>query len=148
MKRRIPGLSQQASNSDFSPEGLFLVRVEQAAYRYDPLKPFFTVRFSVLEPELSRGRSFSGRLYCTQKALWKLGWFLRDFGYDTDLLGRDEVDEKALLGLKGIVRVSQTRLNGRSYLNLESFAPSGEWEELSTEVAARTTSGLEEGDDL
>jgi hypothetical protein len=147
MKRRIPGLSQQASNSDFSPEGLFLVRVEQAAYRYHTQKPFFTVRFAVLEPAEFSSRAFSGRLYCTPKALWKLSWFLRDFGYDPDLLGREEVDEKALVGLKGVVRISQTRLNGRCYLNLESFAPSGEWEELSTAVAAHAV-GSEDGDGL
>ena len=29
-------------------------------------------------------------------------------------MGRDEVDEKALLGLRGIVRISRTTLNGRS----------------------------------
>jgi hypothetical protein len=28
------------------------------------------------------------------KALWKLNRFLRDFGYDTELLARDEVDDK------------------------------------------------------
>jgi len=33
-------------------------------------------------------------------------------------MGRDEVDEKALLGLRGIVRISHTTLNGRSFLNL------------------------------
>ena len=126
---------------------MFLVRVDQATYRHHPLKPFFTVRFSVLEPEQSYGRSFSGRLYCTQKALWKLSWFLRDFGYDPDLFGREEVDEKALVGLKGVVRISQTRLNGRCYLNLESFAPSGDWEELSTAVAAHAA-GSEASDGL
>ena len=73
----------------------------------------------------------NGRLYCTQRALWKLRWFLRDFGYDPDLLGRDEVDEKALVGLRGIVRISRTTLNGRSFLNLGGFAPASEWEELS-----------------
>ena len=52
-------------------------------------------------------------------------------GYDADLLGRDEVDEKALLGLRGVARVSRTTLNGRSFLNLDGFAPAGEWEELS-----------------
>ena len=40
-------------------------------------------------------RSFSGRLYCTERALWKLNWFLRDFGYDLELLAQDQVDEKA-----------------------------------------------------
>jgi len=51
-------------------------------------------------------------------------------GYDTELLGRDEVDEKALLGLRGVVRTSRTTLNGRSFVNLDGFAPAGEWEEL------------------
>ncbi len=35
-------------------------------------------------------------------------------------------------GLDGrVARVSRTTLNGRSFLNLEGFAPAGEWEELS-----------------
>jgi hypothetical protein len=51
-----------------------------------------------------------GRLYCTQKSLWKLNWFLPDFGYDTDLLGRDEVDEKALLGVTGVRRITRKAL--------------------------------------
>jgi hypothetical protein len=55
--------------------------------------------------------------------LWKLNWFLRDFGYDIDLFSRDEVEEKAVLGLNGVVRTSRTTLNGRSFLNFEAFAP-------------------------
>jgi hypothetical protein len=50
-------------------------------------------------------------------------------------LGRDEVDEKALLGLRGIVRISRTTLNGRSFLNLSGFAPASEWDELSVSAA-------------
>ncbi|MFQ5875226.1 MAG: hypothetical protein ACE5JL_15700, partial [Dehalococcoidia bacterium] len=57
--------------------------------------------------------------------------FLRDFGYDAELLGRDEVDEKALLGLRGVVKVSRTTVNGRSLLNLDGFASASQWEELS-----------------
>jgi hypothetical protein len=133
MKRHIPGLHQQAPNSDDNLEGLFLVRVERAFYRWHAQKPFFALRLAVLEPKEFTGKTISGRLYCTPKALWKLSWFLRDFGYDTDLLGRDEVDEKALLGLRGVVRVSHTTLNGRSFLNLGGFAPAGEWQELSVE---------------
>src|SRR5215471_14696032 len=140
MKRHIPGLHQQASNNGDNLEGLFLVRVERAFYRWHPQKPFFALRLAVLEPKKFADKTISGRVYCTPKALWKLSWFLRDFGYDTELLGRDEVDEKALLGLRGVVRVSRTTLNGRSFLNLESFAPAGEWEELSVETAGSTDS--------
>ena len=101
-----------------------------------PEKPFFALRFAILEPKEHTAPTISGRLYCTRKALWKLNWFLRDFGYDTDLLGRDEVDERSLLGLTGVVRTSRTTLCGRSFLNLEGFAPAGEWEELTPAATA------------
>ena len=40
------------------------------------------------------------------KAIWKLGQFLRDFLYDPELLSQDEVDERALCGLTGVVKIS------------------------------------------
>ena len=43
-------------------------------------------------------------------------------------------DEKALLGLKGVVRTSRKTLAGRSFQNLDGFAPAAEWESLSIEV--------------
>ena len=129
MKRRIPGLHQQAQSGDDILEGVFLVRVERASYRYHPKKPFFVLSFTILQPEEHAGRTFSGRLYCTAKALWKLNWFLRDFGYDAELLGQDEVDEKALVGLRGIVKVSRALVNGRCFVNLDAFSPAAEWEE-------------------
>jgi hypothetical protein len=51
-------------------------------------------------------------------------------------MSQDEVDEKALLGLRGVVRISRTILNGRSFLNLGGFAPASEWEELSASGAS------------
>ncbi len=147
MKRHIPGLSRESTNGEELLEGVFLVQVARAFYRWHPQRPFFALRFAVLEPKESAGKAISGRLYCTPRALWKLSWFLRDFGYDTDLLGRDEVDEKALLGLRGVVRVSRTTLNGHSFPNLEGFAPAGEWEEMSS-AAAGSSADREAGDDL
>jgi hypothetical protein len=134
MKRYIPGLHSEAKNSDDLLEGLFLVRVDRANYRWHAHKPFFSIRFAVLEPKEHHSRCISGRLYCTPKALWRLNWFLRDFGYDTDLLGRDEVDEKALIGLNGIIRTSRKTLAGRSFLNFDGFAPAAEWETLSIDA--------------
>jgi len=134
MKRHIPGLHREQRTSDDNLEGIFLVRVDRAFYRWHPQRPFYVLRLAVLEPREHQDRSLTGRLYCTAKALWKLRWFLRDFGYDPDLMGRDEVDEKALVGLRGIVRISHTTLNGRTFLNLSGFAPASEWEELSVSV--------------
>jgi hypothetical protein len=52
------------------------------------------------------------------------------------LMGRDEVDEKALLGLRGVLRTSRTILNGRCFPNLEGFAPAADWEEHSASAAS------------
>src|ERR1700680_3453281 len=135
MKRHIPGLHCGQHQSDNTLEGIFLVRVDRVFYRWRVERPFCVLRLHILEPIEHQGRSLNGRLYCTPKALWKLRWFLRDFGYDPDLMGRDEVDEKALVGLRGIVRISRTTLNGRCFLNLGGFAPASEWDELSGSVA-------------
>ena len=137
MKRHIPGLNNESKNVEDFLEGLFLVRVDHVNYRWHPQKPCFLIRFAILEPKEFRFRHISGRLYCTPKALWRLNWFLRDFGYDTDLLGRDEVDEKALVGLKGVIRTSRKTLAGRSFLNLDGFAPATEWENLSQDHGKR-----------
>ena len=130
MKRQIPGLHLNQRGVDGRLEGLFLVRVERGHYRWHPQKPFVEIRFVVLEPKLFETRSFSGRLYCTERALWRLNWFLRDFGYDAQLLKDDQVEEKALSNLRGVVRTSYTTLNGHSYQNLEAFAPEADWEAL------------------
>lgn len=128
MRRHIPGLHSGQQDLVSNLDGLFLVRVERASYRWHPQKPFFALRFGILEPVSFEALSFSGRLYCTERALWKLSWFLRDFGYDTELLTRDQVDEKALLNLRGVIRTTFTTLNGHS---LDAFAPAAGWEALS-----------------
>ena len=114
---------------------MFLVRVDRTQYRWHAQKPFYILRLSILEPQSLAGRTITGRLYCTPKALWKLGWFLRDFLYDPELLGREEIDEKALFGLRGVVKISHTTVNGRTLLNLDGFAPASHWEELSATSA-------------
>lgn len=133
MRRRFQGLHQadQSAASDI-PDGLFLVRVHRAHYRWHPQKPYYLLCFAVLEPQQFAGKVVTGRVYCTPKALWKLTWFLRDFGYDTELLGRDEVDDKNLVGLRGVVKVTHAVVNGTSLLNLDGFAPASQWEELAT----------------
>jgi hypothetical protein len=132
MRRQIQGLHLNQRGVENKLEGLFLARVERARYRWHPQKPFVEIQFTVLEPKSSEAQSFSGRLYCTERALWKLNWFLRDFGYDAQLLKDDRVDEKALLNLRGVVETSHTAFNGRCYQNLEAFAPEADWEALDS----------------
>jgi hypothetical protein len=133
VRRRVQGLhdADQFAGAEVR-DGLLLVRVERAHHRWDSRKPFYLLRFSVLAPLELAGHSFAGRLYCTPRALWKLNWFLRDFGYDTELLGRDEIDEKSLIGLRGVIKIRHTVVNGTSLLNLDGFAPAVQWEQLSS----------------
>jgi len=149
MKRHIAGLQNEARREEEFLEGVFLVRVEGARYCWHPQKPFFSIRFAILEPREFVGRSVSGRVYCSPKALWRLNWFLRDFGYDPDLLGREEIDDKALLGLRGVIRTARKTYARRSYLNLDSFASAAEWESISAGQNMRdTTKGEGPTDDL
>ena len=140
MKRRLEGLREATrSSNDEVPDGLFLVRVGRLRYHWHAQKPFYALRFSVLEPNEFVGRAISGRVYCTAKALWKLSWFLLDFGYDSELLGRDELDEKAVVGLRGVVKISHTIINGLPLINLDGFSPASHWEELAPVSAPRAT---------
>ena len=140
MRRRIQGLSERTQPPAHAvPDGVFLVRVDQAQYRWHPAKPVYMLRLLVLEPQELAGRVITGRVYCNPKALWKLGWFLRDFLYDPELLGREEVDEKALSGLRGVVKISHTTVNGASLLNLDGFAPASQWAELSSASSMKST---------
>jgi len=133
VRRRIAGLHDaDQSGAGEIPDGLFLVRVERAQHRWHAHKPYYVLRFTLLEPERLAGHSIVGRLYCSPRALWKLNWFLRDFGYDIELLGRDEIDDKNLVGLRGVVKISHAVVNGTSLLNLDGFAPAAQWEELAT----------------
>jgi len=73
MKRLIAGLNQ-ASGTDQEriPDGLYLVRVQRAQYRWHATKPFYALRFGVVAPKNYVGCAITARLYCTPKALWKL----------------------------------------------------------------------------
>jgi hypothetical protein len=132
MKRQISGLhAADRCAADQVPDGVFLVRVQRGQFRRQAQKPYYTLTLAILEPNRFSGHVLSSQLYCSPKALWKLNWFLRDFGHDTELLGRDEVDETQLVGLKGVVKISHIVLNSASLIRLDGFAPAGRWEELS-----------------
>jgi hypothetical protein len=135
MKRSIPGLARATQSDREPPDGVYLVRVKRVQYQRERQKPFYVVSFEVVEPRPFAGRTLSGRLYATVKALWKLSWFLKDFGYDPDLLDREELDEKALVGLTGVVKISHVIVNGRRFLNLEAFAPRERWKDLGPQYA-------------
>jgi hypothetical protein len=132
MKRYVSGLNQASqSATDSLTDGLFLVCVERIQYRWHRQKPFYAIQFSVVEPTVLAGNRFAARLSCGAKNLWKLNWFLRDFGYDSELLERNEIDDKKLVGLCGVVKISHSVVNGTTVLDFDGFAPASHWERLS-----------------
>ena len=131
MRHQVPGLQVATP----FPERFFLVRVAWAQCRSGVSKPYLALSLAVTEPASMAGRKISTRLYCTPKALWKMNWFLRDFGYDSELLERDEIDDKAVVGLQGIIKLSQSDVNGRNFMNVDGFAPAGDWDEFRLEKA-------------
>ena len=132
MKRNIDGLrAADTSNPNGVPDGIYLVRLVRMQFRRYVPKAYYSVTLSILEPKHFAGNTISSRIFCHAKALWKLSWFLRDFGYDPELLGHDEVDEKRAAGLIGVVKISNVVYDGMALLRFDGFAPASRWEELS-----------------
>jgi len=132
MKRKVAGLHAADLDAvDRIPDGVFLVRVQRMQFRRYAPKPYYIVNLAILEPHRFADHLISSRLYCHAKALWKLNWFLRDFGYDSESIDRDEVDETRLVGLHGVVKISHVICNWSSWIRFDGFAPTRRWEELS-----------------
>src|SRR5947207_11270810 len=132
MRRHFESLRpSDLSAINCAPHGLFLVSVDQAKYRWQARKPYYQIRFIVLKPKHLAGCVITGRLYCTSRAMWKLSWFLREFGYDSQFLGKNEIDDQALVGLQGVVKISHAVVHGLSVLNLDGFASAARWSEFS-----------------
>jgi len=91
VKRQVQGLAETARDSRPKiPDGVFLVQVDGAQFRWHAHKSFYIVRLSIVEPLALAAQPIVWRLYCTEKARWKLGWFLRDFLYDPELLAHEQ----------------------------------------------------------
>ena len=133
MKRQIQGLSLSTAAAEI-PDGVYLVQVQKAHYRWHKHKPSYDFHFFVLKPDAFSGGAIVARLFCSQKTLWKFAWFLRDFRYSQELLDRDEIDVKALVGLEGVLQITKTIVNGRSSVQLNAFAPAADWEHLAVQV--------------
>jgi hypothetical protein len=61
MRRRVQGLhdADQYAAAEIS-DGLYLVRVDRAQYRWHGQKPYYLFRFTMLEPRSWAGRPLTG----------------------------------------------------------------------------------------
>ena len=130
MKQRIQGLSSSSTVNEI-PKGVYLVKVQRGRYRWHKHKPAYELSFFVLKPDSLCGAAISVRLLCSPKELWKFAWFLRDFRYSQELLDRDEIDVRALVGLEGVLQITSEVLKGRAVTVVHAFAPAVDWEHLA-----------------
>ena len=79
------------------------------------------------------------RLYWHDRALWKLRWFLHDFNYDAELLAAEELDDRGVVGLEGVIRLAYWGTNGYRRLDVQGFAPSEHWGDLSVQQSPSAT---------
>jgi hypothetical protein len=124
MKCKLPGLSAQQELQNTAPS--YLVRVVKAQYR-PTRQPYLLLTLSVIEPADCTGMRIVGQIDCRPKSLWKLNWFLRDFSYDPSLLFDDEIDEKALARLEGVVRIAKRAGSQSNSVAFDAFAPAHTW---------------------
>jgi len=67
------------------------------------------------------------------KSSLEIDSFPKRFRIRRRIVDRDELNVKALLGLRGLVRTSPCTSAGRVYQNIDAFAPVNEWTSLRTE---------------
>jgi hypothetical protein len=130
MRTHIQGLNQPSERKPLV-EGLYKARVVKFEPAGHAAKPCRTATFSILEPDSYSGRYVKTRLYCHDRALWKLRWFLSDFGYDAELMAAEELDDRRVVGLEGVIRLSFWGLNGNRRLDVQGFAKLERWADLS-----------------
>lgn len=130
MRTKIQGLNQTNERKALL-EGPYLARVVRFEPAGHAAKPCRSATFLVLDPGPYSGRYVRTRLYCHERALWKLRWFLRDFGYDHNLMAAEELDDRQVVGLEGVIRLAFWGTNGQRHLDVQGFAPKEEWTELS-----------------
>ena len=133
MRAKIQGLSQVSERLRLV-EGLYRTRVVRFEFARHSAKPCRAVMFLILDPTRYAGRHVRSRLYLHERALWKLRWFLTDFGYDSDLFNADELDDRRVIGLEGVIRLAHWGTDGHRRLDVEGFAAISRWEELSRQM--------------
>lgn len=129
MRIKIQGLNHTRERLPLV-EGLYRARVVRFEPAGHAAKPCRAATFLILDPAPYIGRHVRTRLYCHDRALWKLRWFLSDFGYDAELLAAEELDDRRVVGLEGVIRLAYWGTDGSRRLDIEGFAPTERWVEL------------------
>jgi len=142
MRMKVRGLNLPNERKSLL-EGPYLARVVRFEPAGHAAKPCRAATFLVLDPGPYSGRYIRTRLYCHDRALWKLRWFLRDFGYDQDLLVAEELDDRQVIGLEGVIRLGFWGNNGQQHLDVQGFAPKEEWVELVERIGAESPAAAE-----
>ena len=64
---------------------------------------------------------------------------MSDFGYDAELMAAEELDDRRVVGLEGVIRLGYWGSDGHRRLDVEGFAATERWPEISQETQASGT---------
>ena len=147
MKRQVPGLADATRDSRPDvPDGIFLVRVDGAQFRWHAQKPFYVLRLSILSPTFLPIGPSSAVCTAPRRRCGNSAGSFAIFSMTPKCWHTSRSTKKSLPGLRGVVKISHTMVNGISLINLDGFAPASQWEELSASpVPAASRSQAEEG---
>lgn len=137
----VEGLNQEDKRKPLV-EGPYRARVVRCETPGHAARPCRAVTFLILEPALYAGQYVKTRLYCHERALWKLRWFLTDFGYDRELMAGEVLDDRQVVGLEGVIRLAYWGSDGHRRLDVQGFARAERWAELSPPAAIQQQEGI------
>ena len=130
MKRRLEGINGTFHALPPGVNTLHLVRIESANYSAKFRKPVLDLSLSIVEPASVSKMTITTRISCAPKNLWKLHSLLVEFGYDAELLGREELDTCRLQGLVGVVRIHGKASRQDARVTIDIVAHQSEWPAL------------------
>ena len=58
---------------------------------------------------------------------------MHDFNYDADLLAAEELDDRRVVGLEGVIRLGYWGSDGHRHLDVQGFAPRERWGDLDVQ---------------
>jgi len=111
-------------------EGLYRARVVHFEPTGHATQPCRAALFLIIDPSEYAGRHVHTRLYCHDRALWKLRWFLKNFASDPEVLTADELDDRRVVGLEGINPLAYCGSDDQQKLDVQGFAPAEWWPDL------------------
>lgn len=129
MRYQLNGLSTGRFLSDQTlTRTVLLVTIRSCQRVSRKRKSFLRVGMGIEQPESWRGTDVLTLFELEANMLRRLHCFLRDFGYDSQLLAEETIAESELVGLRGVIKLGKPDRRAPGAFFLDAFASATTWE--------------------